>query len=57
MIARIHTRIDAEHLAGFVDQDADAAGVTSFGIGTRAISNSKRASGIAENGKIERVFV
>lgn len=57
MVARIHVRVNPEHFAGFVDKHADPAGVSRLGIGARAIGEAKRAAGIAEHGKVERVLL
>lgn len=57
VIARIHTVVEARDLAGFIDQDANAFGVAILGARAGAAGEPERALGIAQQRKIERVFL
>jgi len=57
MIARIYLVVHSYDVAILVDQNADAARVTRLVVGTRAVSHSDAAIGVAKQWKRELVLI
>ena len=57
MITRINLVVDSRDFARFVDQDTNPLRVARFQVVTRAISQPKRSSGVAQNRKVVVVLL
>jgi hypothetical protein len=57
MVARVDFVVNAGNLSGLVDEETDAICVTRIGIVARTVGHPKRAIGVAQQRKVEIVFL